>query len=204
MFIDICPNCGKFRTMNQVVTKGVRAHLQCESCGHLYPFTRWPLIIALGPSGAGKRTLCMEMGRITNEVVCLDSDMPTREQLFTQENYDHYALWLSIAAGVSQSGRPVVLFTHGAPADFENSSRLAYFAPVHYVGICAQGPDIIARLKARPIPEQQNAEYISEMLRINNAVRALPNLIDTSGKTARSSAWELAALTHSLITTGTI
>ena len=197
MFFDRCPKCSHQENFNTIVEKGSRAYLKCSNCGEEMLFNRQPLIVAIGPAGAGKRTLCMQMARMTQEVVCLDCDMLTREKLLPG-GQDQKDIWLTIAAGVAQSGRAPMLFACGTAEDYLALENIKYFSPVYFIGICAQGPEIISRLRERQLGDNA-AEYLSEMMRINNAVRTLPNVIDTSGKNGRTAAWELATLTHKLL-----
>ena len=111
--INVYFNCGQLRADKTIDLEGPYAI--CPECGHKHPFLRLPLMVVSGASGAGKTTICHQLLVKVNDAVLLDSDILWRAEFNQPENNyrDFFETWLRVAKGISQSGRPTVLFGTG-------------------------------------------------------------------------------------------
>jgi predicted kinase len=173
------------------------ATLVCPDCGHREPFTRLPLFAVTGPSGVGKSTVCRLLpARLGDRVVVLEQDLLWVDALRdpTGDSAAFRRTWLRLAAGIHQSGRPVVLCGTVAPPQLEEWPERALFADIHYLALgCA--PELLrARLSARPAWRAWDDERIAEMLdfaawmRANAAHTTPPmTLLETADRTVEET-----------------
>ena len=150
--LDICARCGDYRPDKTINPSGPL--VVCPACGHEEPFRWLPLYVVGGASGAGKTTICRQVVRAAPEVVALDMDILWRAEFDTpSDGYRaFFETWLRVAANISQSGRPVVLFGAGAgePGNIEPCLHRRYFSAVHYLALVCDAETLAARLRARP------------------------------------------------------
>jgi len=150
--LDICAECGQYRPDKIIDPNGPVA--VCPECGHRHPFRQLPLFIVAGASGAGKTTICRGVTGVLGAVVALDTDILWRPEFNPPANgyRDFYETWLRLAADISQSGRPVLLFGAGAgvPGNIEPCIRRRYFSAVHYLALVCEAEALAERLLARP------------------------------------------------------
>ena len=150
--LDICANCGQNRPDKIIDPNGPFA--VCPECGHPNSFRQLPLFVVSGASGAGKTTVCRRLTGAFEAVVALDTDILWRAAFDTPaDGYrDFFETWLRVAANISQSGRPVVLFGAGAgvPGNIEPCIRRRYFAAVHYLALVCDDQVLTERLMHRP------------------------------------------------------
>lgn len=186
----------------------------CSACGERRRGLRkLPLLLVGGPAGAGKSTACaLLLGELT-EAVLIEADLLWRKEFNTPEDgYNSYVrLWLRLAAHISQSGKPVVLFGAGfaVPHGVEDLPERALFSVVHYLGLTCGDEVLTARLRARPTWRNTTDELVGEHVKFNhwlkeNAPKTSPavTLIDTTDDSpeetaARVAAWIRARATES-------
>ena len=179
---NVCTACGLSHIEPEFDGSG---QLVCSSCGDKRPFRRLPLFLVGGPAGAGKSTVgALLLGELT-EAVVVESDLLWRREFNTPEDgyRDYSRLWLRLAAHLSQSGRPIVLF--GA---------------VHYLGLVCDDEVLRARLRARPNWRNTTDELIGEHVKFNrwlkeHAAGTEPpvTLIDTTSAAVGETAALVAA-----------
>jgi len=201
--MNVCTSCGLSHVEPVAGEGGVPV---CSACGERRrELKRLPLMLVGGPAGAGKSTACaLLLGELT-EAVLMESDLLWRKEFNTPEDgYNEYTrLWLRLAANISQSGRPVVLFGAGfaVPHGVEPLPERALFSAVHYLGLTCEDDLLASRLRARPSWRNTTDELIGEHVKFNhwlkeNAPETSPpvTLLDTTlnspGETAaRVAAW---------------
>lgn len=190
MFIDVCPGCGMYMTKKRIEGDGESAVCICEDCGHRHAFLRLPLFVVLGPSGAGKTTLCMQMGRLSPGFVFLDGD--TLLPAATGDWDAFRRMWLALCVNIHQSGRPVCLFMGGMPQDFLQNEMHPFFSKIVPIGLYASAGEIKARLGQRPAwRKSATADFVADMLKYNQMVQALPGAINTANRSILEVAQEL-------------
>lgn len=212
MNLLVCAACGTWNADPRVVSSGTStggATLVCPDCGHREPFTRLPLLAVTGPSGVGKSTVCRLLpSRLGDRAVVLEQDLLWVDALRdpSGESAAFRRTWLRMAAGIHQSGRPVVLCGTVAPPQFAQWPEHALFAGIHYLALVCDPELLRARLSARPAWRAWDDERIEEMLGFNdwmraNAARTSPpmTVLDTTGQavedtTAAVTEWLRARL----------
>ena len=168
--MNVCVNCGEYRADKTIDSSGPCA--LCPVCGHAHRFLQLPLLIVAGASGTGKSTVCHALLASASEAVLLDGDILWRPEFNRpRDNYrDFFETWLRVAKGISQSGRPVVLFNAGmgVPENIERCVERRYFADVHYLALVCDDEVLEQRLRARPAWRKSGApENVEEQLRFN-------------------------------------
>lgn len=162
--LDICLNCGEFHPDQAIDPSGPFAI--CPECGYRNPFRQLPLFIVAGASGAGKTTVCRLVTQRSEAVVALDMDILWRTEFDTPADHyrEFFETWLQVAANISQSGRPVVLFGAGAgvPSNIEPCVRRRYFSVVHYLALVCEDDVLAERLMRRPSWRQALAPGFNE------------------------------------------
>ena len=166
---NVCTSCGvshvepEFDGSNQLV---------CSACGDRRPFRRLPLLLVGGPAGAGKSSVGASLLGELTEAVVIESDLLWRREFDTPEDgYKEYCrLWLRLAAHISQSGRPVVLFGAGfaVPHSVEPLPERRLFNAVHYLGLVCDDDVLTARLRARPSWRNTTDELVREHVKFNH------------------------------------
>lgn len=200
--LNVCTSCGLSHAEPVAGEGGV---LVCPACGERRrELKKLPLLLVGGPAGAGKSTAeALLLGELTDAVL-IESDLLWRGEFNTPgDGYNEYfRLWLRLAAHISQSGKPVVLFGAGfaVPHSVEPVPERALFPVVHYLGLTCDDEVLVSRLRARPTWRNTTDELIGEHVRFNrwlkeNAAETSPpvTLIDTTGETAVETAARVAA-----------
>ena len=111
------------------------------------------------------------LGELT-EAVVIEADLLWRREFDTPgDGYkEYFRLWLRLAAHISQSGRPVVLFGAGfaVPHNTESLAERRLFGAVHYLGLVCDDEVLTARLRARPSWRNTTDALISEHVKFNH------------------------------------
>ncbi len=104
--VEICPKCGNY-DLDKTVTANT---MTCPKCSYTWDYKKLPLFIVTGASGAGKSTTLQALQRMTNELVCLESDifynaMPHE----TPEDYmAQTEVMMAFSRDVMQCGKPAI------------------------------------------------------------------------------------------------
>lgn len=188
--MNVCFNCGIYRADKLIDPDGPYAI--CPECGYRHSFLQLPLMIVSGASGTGKSAVCHYLvGKLT-EVVLLEADILWRPEFNKPEDKycDFFETWLRVCKNISQSGRPVVLFSAGAgvPENMEPCVERRYFSDLHYLALTCEDEVLAERLRSRPKWRKcSDPAYIDEHVRFNrwfkeNGSKTEPviNLLDTT------------------------
>jgi predicted kinase len=193
---NVCTACGLSHVEPEFDGSG---HLVCASCGDRRPFRRLPLLLVGGPAGAGKSSVGASLLGELTEAVVIESDLLWRREFDTPgDGYNEYfRLWLRLAAHISQSGKPVVLFGAGfaVPHQVEPLPERRLFSAVHYLGLVCDDRVLTARLRARPSWRNTTDELVNEHVKFNHwlkghAAAAEPpvTLFDTTSAAIKETA----------------
>jgi DNA-directed RNA polymerase subunit RPC12/RpoP/broad-specificity NMP kinase len=168
---NVCFNCGEYHADKEIDLGGPYAI--CPECGHRHRFTRLPLFLIGGTSGAGKTTALGRLVGTMPEVVMLEGDILWHPALNKpDDNYrDYHELWLRLSKNLSQSNRPVVIFSAGmgVPENLENCVERRYFSELHYLALVCDEDALEERLLARPDWRHSGEiDFITEQIRFNN------------------------------------
>ena len=166
---NVCTACGLSHVEPELDGSG---YLVCSSCGDRRPFRRLPLLMVGGPAGAGKSSVgALLLGELT-EAVVIESDLLWRREFNTPEDgyNEYFRLWLRLAAHISQSGKPVVLFGAGfaVPHNSQTLPERRLFSEIHYLGLVCDDEVLTARLRARPSWRNTTDELIDEHVKFNH------------------------------------
>jgi broad-specificity NMP kinase len=119
----------------------------CPECGDTNAFTTFPIFIITGTSGAGKTAILPDLRRLLSTWDIFETDI-LRD---SSGNWDSvWNNWLRIAAGLSESRRPVILSGTVLPDTLDGCDDRYRFAPVHYVALHCDDAAREDRLRARP------------------------------------------------------
>lgn len=168
--MNICFNCGQYRPDKVIDPDG--SYAICPECGYKHSFLQLPLLIVSGASGSGKSTVCRRLMGKLREVVLLEADILWQPEFNKAENKyrDFFETWLRVCKNISQSGRPVVLFSAGAgvPENVEPCVERRYFSDLHYLALTCEDEELAERLRKRPEWRKCNDPvYIDEHVRFN-------------------------------------
>ena len=167
--VNICYNCGEYRADKKIdSTKQVAI---CPVCGFEHPIKLLPLMVVTGASGAGKSTVCQTILGKVNDVVILEGDLLWRDEFNKPESNhrDFFETWLRLAKSITQSGRPVVLFSAGGnPQNIEPLIERRYFSQIYYLALVCDDALFEKRLSKRPAWRGSGTNaYIEEHVRYN-------------------------------------
>lgn len=200
--MNVCFNCGEYRADKSVDPSG--PHAVCPVCGYKHPFLQLPLLVVGGASGAGKSTVCQALLGRMSEVVLLEGDLLWRSEFNKPEDKyrNFFETWLRVCKNISQSGRPVVLFSAGmgVPENVEDCVERRYFSEVHYLALVCDDDVLAERLRSRPAWRKSSApEKVEEQVRFNRWFRGQEGqvvpaieLIDTTGISVEETAEQVA------------
>lgn len=196
MFIGVCPKCGEFNTVKSVKVQDDISYSVCENCGNLHAFVRLPLFVIIGASGSGKTSICLEICKLTQDIICLDGDTFLPMAAATKDDWDGFRyLVMEVCTNISQYGRPVALFHSGMPEDYKNNRMAKFFQKIVPIGIYADEDAIVERLRNRPEwRKSRESSFINDMIRYNKAVSEIVPSINTTGKDVQDSAYELVSM----------
>jgi DNA-directed RNA polymerase subunit RPC12/RpoP len=199
---NVCTACGTSHVEPEFDESGL---IVCPSCGDRRPFRRLPLLLVGGPAGAGKSAVGASLLGEVTKAVLIESDLLWRREFNTPADgyHDYFRLWLRLAAHVSQSGRPVVIFGAGfaVPRSVEGLPERRLFKAVHYLGLVCDDGVLAERLRARPKWRNTTPELIADHVKFNrwlkeHAATTEPpvTLLDTTSDNlaetgAKAAAW---------------
>ncbi len=186
-----CERCGGLGV--DAHADGTRVLLACPNCGHEEERRRLPLFSVTGPSGSGKSTLVRRLWRELPECVVLDGDVLWNPKFWNEPGAFHM-LWLSVAAQISQSGRPVVLCTAAMPEAWSLPAARVLVADVHMLALVCAEADLLARLSARERPRDAEApaDFLEQTLNFNRWLREHLEHVDTSAHDPEETATRVA------------
>ena len=148
--MNICFSCGAYRADKVIDPDGPYAI--CPVCSYKHRFLQLPLLIVSGASGTGKSTICSALTGTVQFAVLLDSDILLRFDR-PETNFRAYIeMWLRLCKNISQSGKPVVLFSAGmgVPENMEPCVERRYFSELHYLALTCDDEVLADRLRKRP------------------------------------------------------
>lgn len=197
----VCARCGA-RAERPHVDRRLPA-IVCPGCGHRHRFRRLPLLSLTGASGTGKSTVArLLVEPLGDGYVVLEQDVLWQAGLHDPGPFR--SAWLTLAAMIGQSGRPVLLCGTVVPPEFEPLAERALFTEVRYLALTCDTDVLAERLRARPAWREWTEPRIAETLEFNAWIRAEAagmrppvRLLDTTrasaGETARHvCAWAQA------------
>ena len=199
--MNVCYACGEYHADKTIDPSGPYAI--CPECGHKHPFRQHSLLIVSGASGAGKSAVRQLLVGTLSEVVMLESDLLWRPEFDRPDRYrDFFETWLRVCKGISQSGRPVVIFGAGlgVPENMEPCVERRYFSDLHYLALVCEDEVLAERLRKRPAWRKcDDPGYIEAHVEFNrwfrqNASQMEPEieLIDTSAASVDETAAQVA------------
>jgi predicted kinase len=153
----------------------------CPNCAHEEERLRLPFFSVTGASGSGKSTLVRRLWRELPECVVLDGDVLWNPKFWGERGAFH-TLWLSLAAQISQSGRPVVVCTAAMPDDWRNATTRILVADVHMLALVCDEAELLSRRAARARPRDVEApiDFVEQTLNFNRVLRERLEHVDTS------------------------
>ena len=209
--LNVCYNCGQYRADKIVDPEGPWA--VCPECGYEHAFLQLPLLMVCGPSGSGKSTVYQRLIGKLEHIVTLEADIFWRTEFNRPEEQfrDYFETWLRICRNISQSGRPVLLFSAGSiPQNVEPCVKARYFSAILYLALVCDDEDLEERLRRRPAWRGcADAAYIEEHINYNRwfkdvgCVGELPvELIDTSRHSVENAVDQMARWVHEQTSVG--
>ena len=145
---DTCLACGHYCPENGFEQD--HDDLVCDACGHRHPLNKLPLYVVLGPPGTGKSTLCNQVLRMPDrpDMVYMESDYFL---VLSRDGWQSVVNYMLLMGGVvGRSGRSVVLFSGGDPAQFEGSGDRWRVGEIHYLILTCDPSLQEERLRSRP------------------------------------------------------
>lgn len=126
----------------------VGAELTCPHCMHVQPFVRPPLLIVVGPMGAGKSTICSRLAGTLPGAALIDADIFGYQHVkVVGGDPDYTAFWrwmIGVAHEIAQNSLVVTYFSVMLPEQIlANAEALEYFDSVHFLYLHA--PDHVLR-----------------------------------------------------------
>jgi hypothetical protein len=170
---NICPACGLWA--DAPVVDPERDQVVCPHCAARRAFRRLPLFVITGASGVGKSTAWGYLAPALGDTVCLEADTLWGHVPATAaDKYRSYwNVWLSMAAAIHQSGRPVALFGTTVPENVEGCPARPLLRAVHYLALVLEPAELTRRLRERPAWRGCSADaFVDEMVRFDGWLRA--------------------------------
>lgn len=134
------------------------------------------------------------------DAVYLDSDILLIEGI-SDRGWDEYRdVWVWLCVNISQSGRPVVLFGGGDPADYARASRAHCFSSMHCLALTCDADELRRRLHARPAwRESSEPRFMAAQIEWNERLMVggcqggqTWHVVDTSASDPAATAREVA------------
>ncbi|AZN41371.1 AAA family ATPase [Paenibacillus albus] len=203
---NVCPACGEYRVDKIIQQSADGTYAICPECEHPHPFLQLPLFIVTGASGAGKSTLVLQLSKLANDFVVMESDILWDNRFNEPETSyrDYRETWLRMAKNIAQAGKPVVLCGTATPDQLEDCVERRYFSEIHYIALVCESGVLEERLKGRPAWRGSDSDgFIKGMIGFNQwfieqgQAESMPRIvaIDTSHDTSQ----ETARKVHELI-----
>lgn len=192
---NICQKCGQYRADKIIEKNGNKAI--CPECGHSHTFKRLPLFILTGSSGSGKSTMAIELSRIQDKVVVIESDIFWRAEFHNSNDdfLEYREFCLRAAKNISQANRPVMLCGSAVPSQYDKCTERRYFSEIYYLGLVCDDKLLEKRLKLRPTYRRSGStEFIAKQKKYNKFLKDLAfykkeiEVLDTTELTTKESA----------------
>lgn len=173
--LGICSSCG-----NHEWDKEVKGNIiKCPRCGNEWKFEKLPIFFLTGCSGVGKTTTAIEVQKMTDEFVFLDSDW-LRNIAWPQNDEaenDLIEQIYCVSKNITQSKKPVVWTMAGGIDRLLNAYGQRFFLEVKVLALTSE-PEILRKRMAdgRGIDDE---DWIQSSVDYNNYFRTHKSLGDT-------------------------
>jgi ribosomal protein S18 acetylase RimI-like enzyme len=185
----------------------------CPRCGRSDAAPREPLLVVSGASGSGKSTIVAPLAReLAGEAAVFDIDylidaFAIQAGAAPLDWRAIRAAWLSVAAGVAQSGMPTVLLGPLAPLHLEDLAQRRWVRSIQF--FLLDCPDDVRRrrLEARPAWRQRDVEdqtrwgaWLRENIQdsVDTGVADVDQTVGSVAGWVRSTCWDRPSGDHSL------
>lgn len=173
--LGICSSCG-----NHEWDKEVKGNIiKCPRCGNEWKFEKLPIFFLTGCSGVGKTTTAIEVQKMTDEFVFLDSDW-LRNIAWPQNDEaenDLIEQIYCVSKNITQSKKPVVWTMAGGIDRLLNAYGQRFFLEVKVLALTSE-PEILRKRMAdgRGIDDE---DWIQSSVDYNNYFKTHESLGDT-------------------------
>ncbi len=192
--VEICPNCGNY-DYDKTVEKSA---VTCPKCSHTWDFKKLPLFIVTGASGAGKSTTLQALQQMTDELVCLESDifynaMPHE----TPEDYmAQTELLMAFSRDIMQCGKPTIWSRAGNIQMLSRAYGTRFFSDIFVLALTVGEQELRRRMaEGRGITDtgwiQSSLDY-DRYFREHDNIEGVPyDTLEVSGLTVEEAAREV-------------
>ena len=192
--VEICPNCGNY----DYDKPGEESAVTCPKCSHPWDFKKLPLFIVTGASGAGKSTTLQALQQMTDELVCLESDifynaMPHE----TPEDYmAQTELLMAFSRDIMQCGKPTIWSRAGNIQMLSGAYGTRFFSDIFVLALTVGEQELRRRMaEGRGITDtgwiQSSLDY-DRYFREHDNIEGVPyDTLEVSGLTVEEAAREV-------------